>query len=202
MNYLQKNLRPGETIVAQAKISLIPLIPVAIWAVIILIIGIVIGSTAVLWAVLFDIVYVVLSVLRIKSVELGITNKKVIGKTGVIMANSLDTYLEKVDNISVSETLGGKIFGYATVQICTTSAKLRFPYVVAAFDFKNVAMDQIERREHDKMAMQAQIMSNPQAVTAGAAQSSGAGYSNGKCPVCGYVNNPASKFCEGCGKQL
>ena len=92
------------------------------------------------------------------NIELGVTNKKLIGKTGIIRHNSLDAYLEKIDNFSINETLGGKLFGYATIQICTTSAKLTFPGIKDAIAFKNIVMDCVDLREDAKMEMQAKYM--------------------------------------------
>jgi uncharacterized membrane protein YdbT with pleckstrin-like domain len=139
----------------------------------------------------------VIWILKLKSQVLAVTNQKIIGKTGVIMNKSIDAYLEKIDNISVSESFAGKLFGYATIQISTTSCRLRFPGVCAAFDFKNVVMDQIENRSHDKMAAQANYMNGTATPASAPAPSA-----PGTCPVCGYVNNQGSKFCESCGNPL
>ena len=159
-NYVEKNLRPNEQIKAKAVISWVPLIPSGIIAFLLLVSACI--ARMPLAGVLIGGAVVGLRALSIYSTELGVTDKKVIGKTGVILANSLDTYLEKIDNFSITETLGGKIFGYATLQICTTSARLRFNYVKNAMQFKNIVMDAIEAREIEKIAMQADL--NAQAV--------------------------------------
>lgn len=157
-DYVEKNLRPGESVVAKAQISMIPLVPAAIEGLVVLIVGIAMKGAWGAIGVLACAIIIVLKVLQLKSIELGVTNKKIIGKTGVIIANSLDTYLEKIDNFSISETLGGKLFGYSTIQICTTSAKLRFNGVKDAMAFKNLVMDCIDARETEKFALQAQAM--------------------------------------------
>lgn len=154
-NYVEKNLRPNERVVAKAQISWVPMIPAAITAFIVFLIACLMKIGGFGFLIMACIVGI--RALGIYSTELGVTDKKVIGKTGVILANSLDTYLEKIDNFSITETLGGKLFGYATLQICTTSARLRFNYVQDAMAFKNIVMDAIEAREVGKIAMQANL---------------------------------------------
>ena len=114
-NYVEKNLREGDTVVAKAEFTWIPMIPAAILAILILIIGGKIWGFG--WGFLIAVVIVAVRALGIASNELGVTNKNIVGKTGVILNKSLDARLSKIDNFSVSETLGGKIFGYATIQI-------------------------------------------------------------------------------------
>ena len=157
-DYVEKNLRPGEQVVAKAEVSMIAIVPSVVEAIILFIVGIPFKNFMTAIFILAAILVVIIGFLKVKSVELGVTNKKIIGKTGVIIANSLDTYLEKIDNFSISETLGGKIFGYSTIMICTTSAKLRFTGIKDAMQFKNTVMDCIDAREQEKFEMQAAAM--------------------------------------------
>ncbi|MBR1864144.1 MAG: PH domain-containing protein [Ruminococcus sp.] len=198
-NYVEKNLRPNERLIAKAQISWIPVIPTAVYALIIIIIGAVAKHPV--WGILIGLVLVGLRVLGIMSVELGVTDKKIIGKTGVIMANSLDTYLEKIDNFSINESLAGKIFGYATIQICTTSSRLRFACVKDAMAFKNLVMDCIDQKEANKMGLQAQMIGG---AAAGAPQMNApaAPVGGNVCRACGNANKPSSRFCEKCGQPL
>jgi uncharacterized membrane protein YdbT with pleckstrin-like domain len=154
-NYVETNLRPNEHIIGKAEISWVPVVPAAVGAGVIFIIGLIIKHGV--WGFLVAAVLLVSRVLAIYSTELGVTDKKIIGKTGVFVANSLDTYLGKIDNISISESFAGKLFGYATIQLCTTSARLRFNYVQDAMKFKNMVLDCIEAAETRKMATQAQL---------------------------------------------
>lgn len=198
-NYVERNLRPNEKLIAKAQISWVPVIPTVVYAILIIIIGAI--AKVVGWAILVALIMVVIKVVGIMSVELGVTDKKIIGKTGVIVANSLDTYLEKIDNFSINESLAGKIFGYATIQICTTSSKLRFANVKDAMAFKNLVMDCIDQKEANKLGLQAQMINNgaQRNVQMGAPN---APVSGNVCRNCGNSNKPESRFCERCGQPL
>ena len=97
-------------------------------------------------------------ILRIRSMELGFTNKKVIGKYGVISTKRLDTPLNKVDNVSVEQGLGGKIFGYGTVVVSSASNKFGFEYVKNPEIFRNKLMEQIEKFDEERIKKQAMEM--------------------------------------------
>ncbi len=123
--YVEKNLRPGEQIVAKARVSLAPMIPTVLISILLLIGSIAIGEgMMILIAFLIIAVMLFLHYIALTSNELGVINKKIIGKTGIIFNKSLDAYLDKIDNFSVSESFFGKLFGYATIRVCTNSAEL------------------------------------------------------------------------------
>ena len=58
--------------------------------------------------------------LKIRSTEMGITSKRIIKKSGVIMRDTAEIRLCKVESISVQQGLLGRIFGYGTVTIVGT----------------------------------------------------------------------------------
>src|SRR5580698_4097731 len=49
--------------------------------------------------------------------EMGVTNRRVLIKTGLTSQRTLDMMLSKVESISVSQTLGGRMFGYGSVMV-------------------------------------------------------------------------------------
>lgn len=52
--------------------------------------------------------------------EFGVTDKRVIVKTGFIRVNSSENFLQKVENIQVNQSIGGRILGYGTIIIIGT----------------------------------------------------------------------------------
>ncbi len=52
--------------------------------------------------------------------EFGVTNKRVIIKTGFIQVNSSENFLQKVENIQVQQSILGRILGYGTIIIIGT----------------------------------------------------------------------------------
>ena len=66
--------------------------------------------------------------IRFLTTELALTNKKVIGKFGLIRTHSIASTLNKIQNISISSGLFGKIFRYGTIKIETAGAELVYFY--------------------------------------------------------------------------
>ena len=90
--------------------------------------------------------------------ELAFTNKKVVGKTGLIKTQTLDAPLNKVQNASFSSGFWGKIHGYGTVTIDTAGGSYAFKYVKNAQAFKTGLLNQIDQYEQDKIDAQAKAM--------------------------------------------
>ena len=72
-----------------------------------------------------------------------------------------DAFLEKIDYFAIRESLGGRLFNYATIEIGTTSSKVCFPYIEYASYFKNTVMDCIDRKKNYDMSVQARLINDP-----------------------------------------
>jgi uncharacterized membrane protein YdbT with pleckstrin-like domain len=55
--------------------------------------------------------------LQNRSTELAITNRKVMGKWGVIARSTIEQRLEKVDSIQVKQSILGRLFNYGTIYV-------------------------------------------------------------------------------------
>ena len=143
--YLETNLSKDEKIIESVEIHNIAII---LWA----IIGIV-GIVSIVLPIL-----AIYFILQIRSMELGFTNKRLIGKIGIIGSNRLDAPLNKVDNISVNQGIGGKMFGYGTIIVASTASKFNFQYVKNPEMFRNKLMEQIERFDEERIKKQAEEM--------------------------------------------
>ena len=97
------------------------------------------------------------------SFDLAITNKRVIGKTGLISTKALDAPLNKVQNASVANGLFGKIFNYGTVRIDTAAGTYTFYGIKNPNNFKTMLMNQIDQYEEDKIKQQAEEMAKSMA---------------------------------------
>ena len=205
MNYIQGNLRPGEKIVIEATKSPIAILPNIILSIFILIVGTMIELGG--YAVLAVIIYMACVLIVFKSAELCVTDKKVIGKTGVFNIKSLDAFLDRIDNISLSQSFFGRIFNYSTISISTHSGHYNFLFINQPLRFKHVTMDQMEIYEESKVRKQAEItmaisngtfgqsnsynMNNPSPVNSW----------SDSCPECGAAFAKNAKFCKSCGYQ-
>ena len=122
------------------------------------------GITSVVFSLLsialfvVSILYAVIPILKLACIELVVTDKKIIGKTGVIYSNAMDVYLEKIDNFVIDETLLGRLFKYSTITVGTASQTLKFPYMQNAVAFKNKVMDCYDARKTSLMKEQADLI--------------------------------------------
>lgn len=121
MGYIDQNLLPGERVVARGRVSGASYVGLCI----LLLLGIL---SAILLIGFVLIIVAIVEMVRLKNVELGVTNRRVIGKTGVFSTNSLDLRLAKLEGVSVSQGLIGSVFNYGSVTISGTGqSRMRFP---------------------------------------------------------------------------
>lgn len=137
-NYIEQNLKKDEHVVLKAKIHWMVLVPH------ILLIFLVVGMFTI-WKPL----------IAMFTTELGFTNKKLLGKVGLINTKTLDAPLNKINNASVSSGLWGKIFGYGTLHITTSSGAYHFVGIANAEQFKSSLMAQIDQFDEDRIKKQA-----------------------------------------------
>ncbi|MGN0163705.1 MAG: PH domain-containing protein [Candidatus Ornithomonoglobus sp.] len=141
MSYIQKNLKRDEEIVMEGKLHGAMLIP----HVLLMFLGV--GFFTIIPAVI-----------KMKTTEITITNKRVVGKIGLIKTTELDTPLNKVNNVTVNSGFWGKIFGYGTIKITSSSDDYEFSGIKNAAGFRSALMNQIDQFDEDRIKKQAQEM--------------------------------------------
>lgn len=83
--------------------------------------------------------------------EYGVTDKRIVMKTGWIQRRSIEIFLEKVEAIYVDQTVIGRIFNYGTIIIVGTGgSKDPFLYVPQPLLFRNRAQQQIDNMEEKR----------------------------------------------------
>lgn len=115
------------------------------------------------WLLLIPTIKAIIATIRFTHVELAVTNKRVVGKVGVLNTQSLDSPLNKVQNASVKQPLFGKIFNYGTVIINTAAGEYNFGAIKNAEAFKGLLMAQIDQFEEDRLKQQADQMAQAMA---------------------------------------
>ena len=137
---IENNLGRNEHLVKDGKISWIVIVPHIILMVF------AIGFVTI-WRPL----------IAILTTRLCITNKKVVGKIGFIKVKTLDAPLNKINNVSVQQGLFGRIFGYGTIRIDTSSGFYKFDFIKQPNEFKATLLNQIEIYDDERIKRQAQI---------------------------------------------
>ena len=132
--YVEGGLMPNEQVIEEGKVSYMVLLPH------ILLMFIFIGFFT-----------IIKPLIVIFTTELAITDKKIMGKTGLIKTDEMSSPLSAIQNVKVQSGLFGKIFKYGTIHITTTSGTYSFAYIKNADQFKNTLFAQIENQKLNDM---------------------------------------------------
>lgn len=108
MTYITDTLAKDETLLAEGKISKWSLFHIYCAAVIF-------GVSIICLPI--SVMLLTYAYLKIRSTEMGITSKRVIRKSGVIMRDTSEIRLSKVESVSVKQGMLGRMFGYGDVII-------------------------------------------------------------------------------------
>jgi len=152
MSYIDKNLISGEKIVYRTGLHWSVLVGPVILAAIIASGGVVcllqrdtnfLYAGAVLLVVAF--VIVVAAMVKRSAVEMAVTNRRVIIKTGLASRRSLEIMLAKVESIGVAEPTMGRILGYGTLTIHGTGGTPEpFSRIAHPSEFRREVQQQID----------------------------------------------------------
>ena len=150
--YLHNYLANDEIIVYEARPSYMVLVP---RATLILLLGIgflrvhdfFFGSMMVVfWLCIFYFFPILISRFNI---VLGFTNKKLVGKIGIMKTEVMASPLDAIVSVMVSSGLIGKICDYGNVIISTASNRYVFRAILRPDDFRAVLMGQVDQYKED-----------------------------------------------------
>lgn len=159
MSNTYTNLSRGEEIVAKAEIHKYATLPTTIILTIVIafvLFFIVIFPFSIILSILAFFLINKIIFLPFKTTELILTNKKIIGKAGIINTKIMDSPLNKINNISVEQGLGGKIFGYGKIVITTAAGNYNFSCISQPDVFRNAVMNQIDVFDEERIRKQAE----------------------------------------------
>jgi len=105
MSYIEQSLSTGEKIEGLFKLHWFAWIPIFIW----IILGFV--TLGITWLV------AIYEFLRLKFLEQGVTNKRVILKRGIISRTTEEMKLKSIETVEINQGIFGRIFGFGTVKI-------------------------------------------------------------------------------------
>lgn len=163
--YVEKNLIRDEQIVLKVKKNPLYIFKNIFFAIVFIVLGIVLGSndevgeagTAIMLVLIaVGVIILLVGILKLTSVNLAITNKRIIGKVGILKVHSLDQPIDKIDSVTIKATLFGRIFKYYTLQVMTPGqSAVSFIAVSNATQFKNTVTEAIERHADEARKAQA-----------------------------------------------
>jgi uncharacterized membrane protein YdbT with pleckstrin-like domain len=141
MSYIDRHLLPGEVVTYRTRLHwklfvvpvLIALLMAAaiVWA---------LSASKTLYAIppaAIAVVVLFLAWIRRHSSEFAVTNKRVIIKLGVTTTRSMELLLTKVEGITVTQSLMGRMFGYGEI-VVTGSGGTQEPFddIQSPLDFR------------------------------------------------------------------
>jgi uncharacterized membrane protein YdbT with pleckstrin-like domain len=149
--YVEQNLGKNELIVKKADLN--PIFLLTAW----------LKGILLCWLLFIPTIKAIIATIRFLNIELAITNKRIVGKIGVLHTQSLDSPLNKIQNVAVEQKFAGKIFNYSTVVITTAAGSYNFIGIKNGDAFKGMVMAQIDQAEEDKIKSQASQMAQAMA---------------------------------------
>lgn len=131
MSYLERTISAGETIEYTAKTHWVVYVLPALFIPVYLI-----GLPFLLFAWLYTI-----------STDLGVTNKRVIGKWGFISRRTIEQRLDKIEGVQVHQGIIGRLLNYGTIIVTGTGGSgTPIPNIANPLEFRsavNAAMDNV-----------------------------------------------------------
>ena len=148
------NLSKDESVVTQAEVHWICLLP----RIILTLLFIPLIAESFLGFLLLDLIIIGPVLIRMFTTILVLTNKRIYGKVGLINTKSLDTPLNKINTVSISSGLFGKVFGYGVIHITSSSGNYNYKGIKVPSVFRDAVMEEIERFDEAKIKKQAAEM--------------------------------------------
>ena len=105
MSYIEDSLASGEVIHKVFQLHWFAKVPMYCW----LVLGLVTFGLTWLLA-LYE-------YFRLRSIEQGVTNKRVILKTGIISRHTEEMKLSSIETVEIEQSIWGRMFGYGTVKL-------------------------------------------------------------------------------------
>ena len=157
MSYIENNLTTGENLIYRAKLHWIVFFRSAFW----FFIGYILaknstepGSASAAFGgllILGSIAMFISAIIRFKTSEFGVTNKRIIVKEGFISRKSLEVLLQKVEGIQVDQSVIGRILGYGAITVSGTGgSKDPFKSISNPLEFRKKAQEQISSVQDKK----------------------------------------------------
>lgn len=105
MSYIEQSLSSGEKVEGLFRLHWFARLPMVMW----LILGLV--TFGLTWLI------AIYEYLRIRFMEQGVTNKRVILKKGIISRKTEEMKLKSIETVEIEQGIFGRIFGFGTVRV-------------------------------------------------------------------------------------
>ncbi len=145
MGYVEQNLLSNEQVVAKASHHAIAFV----WPALLIAAGFGLWSMGG-FAAGAGLVLLLIGIWRAARVgavhltnEMALTDKRIIGKSGVIRRDSLDVGLAFVSGVIVNQSILGRMLNYGTIVVRGGGNTVPFPYIQDPLKFRNTVQGQL-----------------------------------------------------------
>lgn len=142
MGYIESSSMDGEVISYNARLSWV----VILWPLLLSIILLIepdIRTLAILPGI-----WLVVAIINYYTSEFGITNKRLVLKTGIIKRKTYETQVTKIEGISVEQGMLARLLGYGMIVVTGTGGGIsRFDKIADPFTFRKQIQEQISAVE-------------------------------------------------------
>lgn len=105
MSYIEESLSSGEEVAARFRLHWCSKLPMALWIILALP---TLGLTLIL---------AVYEFVRLRCIEQGLTNKRVVFKKGIISRSTEEMKLKSVETVEIEQSVLGRLLGYGDVKV-------------------------------------------------------------------------------------
>ncbi|MCU1448516.1 MAG: hypothetical protein JWP02_686 [Acidimicrobiales bacterium] len=198
-SYIDEHLLDGEDVVYRTSMStrgaLFAAYVFAAFGLLFLLLGIAAPAFVAL-AILFLLIALVIAAVRwvqIRFAEFGVTDRRVLIKTGFLNRRSFETILTKVEGIGVQQNLLGKWLDYGTIVVTGTGgSREKFEYISDPFEFRKHVQGEISAGDDERRPASRRVVASARQTSQG----------RKFCSSCGTPVSATAQFCESCGTAL
>ena len=124
MGYFESSLNENENIISKFLVHWVVWLKIGLY----LVTGLII---------IIPLYFFIKLLLLVIGIEQGLTDKRIIKKTGIISRNTEELLLTKVETVSVVQSILGRIFGYGDIIVSGTGiSDIRLEYVPNPLEIK------------------------------------------------------------------
>jgi uncharacterized membrane protein YdbT with pleckstrin-like domain len=128
-----------------------------------------------------------------------VTSQRVIDESGVLSARAEDSPLDKINNITCTQSIWGRMLGYGALSIQTAAevGSSSIETVARPMDLKETILEQQEKARYHVMSRQAAPFTAAGGTSPYAAQED-----MQECPHCAETIKARARVCRFCGRSL
>jgi len=135
-----------------------------------------------------------------------VTSQRVIDESGVLSVRAVDSPLDKINEITSTQSIWGRMLGYGDLNIQTAAeiGSTTIETVARPMELKETILEQQERARYNVMARQAAAGGQGRATArpAASAQPDAPMDDTRECPYCAETIKARAKVCRFCGRSL